>query len=171
MSANLEKKQLLVDEIKEKIEKAKTMVFVNYLGLTVNADTALRREFKASGCEYKVYKNRLMLKALNDLGIEGYSERLQGTLGVAFGYNDEVSVAKIMKKALKENAKMVFAFGIVEKQYADEANIMALANLPSKEVLVAKLLGTLSAPATRLCSVLNGTARALTIALNAIASK
>ena len=77
MSANLEAKKQIVSEIKDKLSKAKSVTFVDYRGLTVEEDTALRREFKKNGSEYKVYKNRLMLLALNELGIQGAEEYLQ----------------------------------------------------------------------------------------------
>ena len=171
MSVNQENKKLIVEEIKQKVEKAKSMVFIDYRGITVNNDTAMRREFVKNGCEYKIYKNRLVLRALNDLGITGYDEHLQGTLAVAFSYDDEVSAAKIAKKAVKENQSMSIAFGIVGKEFADENAVNALAQLPSREVLIAQLLGMLNAPATGLVSVLNGPARAMVYALNGIVKK
>ena len=84
MSANLEAKKLVVEEIKDKLSKSKSVTFVDYKGLTVAEDTAMRRQFKANGAEYKVYKNRLLLLALNELGIKGVEEYLQGTTAVAF---------------------------------------------------------------------------------------
>jgi len=90
---------------------------------------------------------------------------------VAFSFNDEVAAPKIAKKAVKENESMSIAFGIVGKEFADEKAIKALAELPSREVLIAKLLGMLNAPATGLVSVLNGPARAMVYALNGIAQK
>ena len=85
MSANLEAKKVLVEEIKEKINSAISLTFVDYCGLTVEEDTTMRRAFREAGVEYKVYKNRLMLKALNELGFTGYDDVLQGTTAVAFG--------------------------------------------------------------------------------------
>ena len=110
MSANLEAKKLVVEEIKEKFSKAKTLAFVDYRGLTVAEDTALRKKFRESGCEYKVYKNRLMLKALSDLGIECPANFLEGTTAVAIGYHDEVAPAKIVCSCAKETKKMVIKF-------------------------------------------------------------
>ena len=79
MNANLEAKQAIVEEIKEKIQKAKTVVFVDYRGITVEADTKMRAEIRKSGSEYKVYKNRLVVRALNELGFEGCEKYLEGT--------------------------------------------------------------------------------------------
>lgn len=171
MSANLEAKKLVVEEIKEKFSKAKTIAFVDYRGITVAEDTALRKKFRENGCDYKVYKNRLMLKALSDLGIECSANYLEGTTAVAIGYEDEVTPAKIACDFVKESKKMAIKFGILNGVCVDAANIEALATLPSKEELIAKLLGTLNNPASSLCRVLSAPARGVVVALNAIATK
>ena len=171
MSANLEAKKLVVEEIKDKFSRAKTLAFVDYRGFTVAEDTALRRKFRESGCEYKVYKNRLMLKALSDLGIECPTNFFEGTTAVAIGYDDEVAPAKIVCDCVKETKKMVIKFGILNGASVDAKNIEALAALPSKEELIAKLLGTLNNTASSLCRVLSAPTRGLVVALNAIATK
>ena len=171
MSANLEAKKVVVEEIKEKFSKAKTLAFVDYRGLTVAEDTALRKKFRTSGCDYKVYKNRLMLKALNDLGIECPASQLEGTTAVAIGYADEVAPAKIICDTIKQTNKLSIKFGILNGVSVDAGSIEALAKLPSKEELIAKLLGTLNNTAASLCRVLSAPTRGLAIALNAIATK
>ena len=171
MSANLEAKKELVNEIKDKLQKAKSVAFVDYRGLTVSEDTAMRRDFKANGSEYKVYKNRLMLLALNELGITGAESYLQGTSAVAFSYNDEVAGAKVVCDYATKTKKLAVKFGLLNGKIVESKEIEELAKLPSKEVLIAKLLGTLSGPATALCRVLNAPTRGLAIALNAIAEK
>lgn len=171
MSANLEAKKILVEEIKEKFSKAKTIAFVDYRGLTVAEDTALRKKFRENGCDYKVYKNRLMLKALSDLGIECPASHLEGTTAVAIGYQDEVTPAKIVCNCVKETKKMTIKFGILNGVSVDAHNIEALASLPSKEELIAKLLGTLNNTASSLCRVLSAPTRGLVVALNAVATK
>jgi len=171
MSANLEAKKLVVEEIKEKFSKAKTIAFVDYRGLTVAEDTALRKKFRAAGCEYKVYKNRLMFKALTELGIECPENYFEGTTAVALGYQDEVAPAKIICDTIKETKKMAVKFGILNGVSVDAHNIEELAKLPSKEELIAKLLGTLNNTASSLCRVLSAPARGLAVALNAIATK
>ena len=171
MSANQEKKKLIVEDIKEKIQNAKSMIFIDYTGLSVNNDIKMRREFRKNNCEYKVYKNRLVLRALNDLGITGFEDKLHNTLSVAFSFNDETDAARVAKKATEDNPTISIKFGIVDKQYVDEAGVKALAELPSREVLVAKLLSMLNAPATQLCGVLSANTRNLVYALDAIANK
>ena len=171
MSANLEAKKLVVEEIKEKFSKAKTIAFVDYRGITVAEDTALRKKFRQNGCDYKVYKNRLMLKALSDLGIECSQNYFEGTTAVAIGYDDEVAPAKIISDFIKNNNKMAIKFGILNGVSVDAHNIEALAKLPSKEELIAKLLGTLNNTASSLCRVLSAPTRGLVVALNAVATK
>lgn len=160
MSANLEAKKQVVEEIKEKFSKAKTIAFVDYRGLTVAEDTALRKKFREAGCDYKVYKNRLMLKALSDLGIECPANLLEGTTAVAIGYEDEIAPAKIACNCAKETKKMAIKFGILNGVSVSADNIEALAKLPSREELIAKLLFIFTNPM-----------RSLAVAVNEIAKK
>ncbi|HIT62087.1 MAG TPA: 50S ribosomal protein L10 [Candidatus Caccovivens faecavium] len=171
MSANFEAKKQLVEEIKEKFSKAKTLAFVDYRGLNVEEDTAMRKAFRENGCEYKVYKNRLMLKALSDLGIECSANYFEGTTAVAIGYADEVAPAKILCDTIGKTKKMAIKFGILNGVSVSASDIEALSKLPSKEELIAKLLGTLNNPITGLCRVLQAPTRGLAVALNAIATK
>lgn len=160
MSANLEAKKSVVEEIKNKIQKAKTVVFVDYRGMTVEADTKMRAEIRKSGSEYKVYKNRLVLRALNELGYTDCEKFLEGTNAVAFGYDDEIAPAKIVVNAKSDKCEMQVKFGIYNGKIVDDNAIKALAAIPSREVLVAKLLSMLTAPV-----------RGLAVALNEIAKK
>ena len=171
MSANFEAKKLIVEEIKEKLAKAKSVTFVDYNALTVAEDTAMRQEFKKNGAEYKVYKNKLLALALSESGINGCEEYLHGTTAVAFSYDDEVSGAKIACKTAKDTEKLTVKFGLLDGKVVDGKEIEALAKLPSKEVLVATLLGTLQAPISALARVLNAPVAGLARALNAIATK
>ena len=170
MSSNLEIKKELVGEIQDKISRAKSIAFVNYSGTTVAENTALRNSFRKSGAEFKVYKNRLVLRALNELGITGADDFLQGTNAIAFGFEDEIAPAKILVDAGKKT-KFKIVFGILGDKVASAEDMDALAKLASKEILLAKLLGLLSAPATGLVSVLSAPARGLAVALNAIGEK
>ena len=171
MSANLEAKKQIVEEIKDKLSKAKTVVFSNYNALTVAEDTEMRREFKKNGAEYKVYKNKLLLLALGELGIKGADEFLHGTTAVAFSYDDEVSGAKILCQTAEKTKKLEVKFGLLDGKLVDAKEIEELAKLPSKEVLVAKLLGTLNAPISALARVLIAPVTGLARALNAVAEK
>lgn len=171
MSANLEAKKQIVEEIKEKISKAKSIAFVDYRGLNVEKDTKLRQEFKKNGGEYKVYKNRLVLLALNQLGITGCEHHLEGTNAVIFSYNDEVSSPKVLYKAIETDKLLTVKFGIVDNKVVDANELNELSKLPSKEILVAKLLQVLSSPASMLVNVLSAPTRGLVVALSQIAEK
>ena len=133
---------------------------MDYRGLTAVEDTALRAAFRKANAEYKVYKNRLLLRALEELGMTGYDAILEGTTAVAFGYEDEVSTAKILVDTIKNTKKMQLKGGILDGKQIDVAMIETLAKIPSKEVLITQLLYVLQSPV-----------RGLAIALDAIANK
>ncbi len=160
MSANLNAKKELVEEIKSKIKKAKTVVVADYRGITVEQDTALRANFRKSGAEYKVYKNRLVLRALNELGFTGCESYLEGTNAIAFGYEDEIAPAKIVAGAKAENCEFLIKFGIYNGQVVDADEVKKLASIPPREVLLAQLVGMLSSPM-----------RGLAVCVKAIADK
>ena len=171
MSANLEAKKVLVEEIKNKIQGAKSIAFVDYRGLTAQEDTKMRKAFREAGADYRVYKNRLMLRALNDLGITGCEKFLEGTTAVAFSYDDEVSAPKILLNTIEEKKIMQFKFGVVDGKVLDAEGVKALATLPPKETLLAMLLGLLKAPARNLACVLNAPISALARGLKAVSEK
>lgn len=160
MNANLANKKELVEEIKGKLQAAKSVVFVDYSGLNVSEADKLRKEFRKNQAEYKVYKNRLLLRALEELGISGVDAHLNGTTSVAFSYEDQVSAAKIIADTIKETKKMSIKFGLLDGAVVDSNYVQKLSQLPTKEVLVAQLL-----------SVLNGPMSAFARALDAIKQK
>ena len=160
MNENLQNKMNVVSEIKDKLTKAKSVVFVDYKGINVSDDTKMRSEFRKNNSDYKVYKNRLVLKALNDLGYTGFESFLEGTTAFAFGYEDEVSACKVISTSMKDNENLKIKCGIVNGKMVDSAEVVKLGNLPSKETLIAQLL-----------CVLNGPARNLACTLKAISEK
>ncbi len=158
MSANLELKKELVEEIKSNFSKAKSIIFVDYRGITVAEDTALRKEFRENNVNYKVLKNRLLVRALDGLGITGYDAKMfEGTTAVAFS-DDEVAPARIFCKHQKDLDKMAIKFGIVNGQIMNKAQVEELSKIPSKDILIATLLGTLNAPISALARALNAIA-------------
>lgn len=158
MNANLQNKTQVVAEIKEKVEKAKSIVFIEYKGTNVAQDTKLRASFRKDGTEYKVYKNKLLLRALNELGKTGCDELLTGTTAVAFNYNDEVAPAKAVAEAMKDNSNLVFKFGYLNGEFVDASYVTKLSQIPSKEVLIAQLLTMLQAPVRGLACTLKAIA-------------
>lgn len=162
MSANLEAKKVVVEEIKARIEASKSVVFVNYNKLSVAEVSALRGEFKKAGCEYKVYKNTLVRKALNDLGYAQFDADLNGTTATIFS-KDEVSAAKVLSEQVKANKaleeKVVAKSALVDKAYVDKKGVAALAAIPSREILLAKMVGCLQSPISKLVYVLGALAK------------
>lgn len=171
MSANKELKVQVVEDIKAKIQNAKSVVLVKFAGLTVAEDTELRREFRKNNVEYKVLKNTLVRRAFNDLGVTDFDEDLNGPTSVAFGA-DETGASKVIIDAVKKyENKVSVKSAYVDGGRVDEAGVKALASMPSKEELIAKMLGSLQAPIANFVGVLSAMPRSLVIALNAIAEK
>ena len=171
MSANFEAKKVVVESIKEKIQNSKSVVFVKFNGLTVAEDTELRREFRKNNVEYKVLKNTLIRRAFNDLGITDFDEDLNGPTSVAFGM-DETGASKIIIDAVKKyENKVSVKSAFVDGGKVDVEGVKALAAMPSKEQLIAKMLGSLQAPISNFVGVLSAMPRSLVIALNAVAEK
>ncbi len=167
----LEEKKQVVAELAESLKVARTGVVVNYKGITVEADTKLRKELREAGCKYKVVKNTLLRIALEQAGIEGLDDVLNGTTAVAVHSEDYVIPAKILAKFSETHDKFEIKAGFIDGKPANPAEIKTLASLPSKEVLVAQALRGLNGPITGFVTVLNGTMKGLVVALNAIAEK
>ena len=167
----LQAKSQNIEEIKEKIAKAQSVVLVDYRGLNVEQLTELRSRYRKAGVEYKVYKNTMMRFAFKDSGLEGFNEFLKGPSAIAFGYDDPVQVAKITSEFAKANDNLDIKAGIVDGKVIDVEGVNSLASLPPREVLIAQVLGGFNAPIQGFANVLQGTIRGLAIALNAIAEK
>ena len=163
MSANVESKKLIVEEIKAKIQGSKSIVFADYNKLTVLEVTALRRKFKEVNCEYKVYKNTLVRRALNELGITDFDADLNGTTATVF-CADETSGAAVFAKETKANPaladKIMPKCAYVEEKYLDKDAVKALSLIPSKETLIAKMLGCFQSSLSKFVGVLDQIAKA-----------
>ncbi len=160
MSANFENKKLVVSEIEDLAKAAKSIVLVDYRGLTVAQATELRDTVRAAGGSYKVYKNRLMKIAFENQGIEFPANDFEGTTAVIFHGNDEVAPAKIALDGGKKYGNLKLKSGFVAGKYYNTAEITTLANIPSREILLAQLLGMLTNPM-----------RSLAVAVSEIAKK
>ena len=163
MSANVEAKKLIVEEIKAKVSESKSIVFADYNKLTVLEVTALRRKFKEANCAYKVYKNTLVRTALNELGITEFDADLNGTTATVF-CADETSGAAVFAKETKANPalveKIVPKCAYVENKYLDKEGVKALSAIPSKETLIAKMLGCFQSSLSKFVGVLDQIAKA-----------
>ena len=167
----LTKKKTEVEEISEKIKKAQSFVIADYRGISVSDDTQLRSELRKAGIEYKVIKNTLTRFAAKENGLEDLIPQLEGPTSIAISYTDPVAPAKLLSEYSKKNEKFVLKAGFVEGKVIDAEGVKALANVPSKEVLIAKMLGSFNSPMTGFVNVLNANIRGLVVALNAIAEK
>ncbi|MBQ6595438.1 MAG: 50S ribosomal protein L10 [Clostridia bacterium] len=143
MSNNKELKAAVVADIKSKFDRAKTVVLVDYRGLTVAEVTDLRNQMRQAGVEYCVLKNTMINLAITDMGIDGVKQHLEGPTAVAFGYEDVVAPAKILVEFAKKNKKLTVKCGVSDGGYIDVSGVEALAALPSREVLIARLMGSM----------------------------
>lgn len=167
----LEAKKAIVEELVGKLKSACAGVLVNYKGITVAQDTALRKELRDAGIEYLVVKNTLLKRAAEIVGIGEISSVLEGTTAIAISKDDHIGAAKILCKFADNNDFYKVKIGFVEGKVISEKEVHSLAKLPPKEVLIAQVLSGLNSPITGLVTVLGGTMKSLVVALNAIAEK
>lgn len=144
--AILKQKQDIVQEIEDKIKNSHSLVLVDYRGLTVEEVTNLRNEYRKNNVDYKVYKNTLMKFAFDNLGYRDFAEVLKGPSAVAFSLEDVTSSAKVTNDFAKTNDKLKIKAGIVDGKVLDVAGVISLASIPSREVLLTKLLGSIKSP-------------------------
>ena len=143
MSNNLEMKKTVVAGIKEKFEKAQTVVLVDYRGLTVAEDTELRNQLRKAGVEYAVLKNTMISRAIEGMNVDEMHASLEGPTAVAFGYEDMIAPAKILSEFAKKSKKLTIKCGVCDGAYLNADGVEALASLPSKEFLIAKIMGSM----------------------------
>jgi large subunit ribosomal protein L10 len=167
----LNQKRAVVGDISSKMKAAKAMVFADYRGLTVEQDTELRNALRKAGVEYKVVKNTLTRLAANENGLEGLDSFLNGPTAMASSDKDPVAPAKVLNEYAKKYEKLELKVGVVEGKIIDIDGIKSLADLPSREVLIARVLGGFNAPISGFVNVLNGNLRGLVVALKAIADQ
>lgn len=140
----LEQKKQVVSDITEKLRNAKSVVLVEYKGLSVEKATELRNKCREVGVEYKVYKNTLMRFAFEELGFKDITPNLEGPNAIAISFNDEVSAAKVTNDFAKtSNDTVVLKAGIADGKVLNADEVKALASVPAREVLIAQLAGVL----------------------------
>ncbi|MDR2167287.1 MAG: 50S ribosomal protein L10 [Clostridiales bacterium] len=142
----IEKKQVIVQEIKEKLTKASSIVLVNARGLTVEQDTVLRRKLRDEGVDYKVYKNTMINFAVQGTDFAQISEHLEGPTTLAICYEDPTAAARIISGEKKAMPVLEFKAAVIENTLYDAAGVTAIANIPSREVLLGRLLGSIKSP-------------------------
>ena len=151
----LQQKKQFVADFSEKLKTAVAGVVIDYRGLTVEEDTALRRNFREAGVDYTVIKNSLLGFAVKEAGLSGFEEILHGPTAIAYHTEDMVAPAKIAADYIKKNNKISIKLGFMEGNVITLDEVNTLASTPSKEVLIAKLMGSLNAPASSLARLLD----------------
>lgn len=162
---NKSKKKALVKELADKFGKAKITIFSDFHGISVAKLQALRKSLKKDVAEYKVSKKTLLDRALAENEKSVKTKELQGELGVTFGYADEVTPAKTLVKFRKGNETFKILGGLLGSRILTEKDVMALAKLPSREIMLATVVGTLSSPIRALATALQGNIRNLVVVL------
>ncbi len=155
--AKVELKKPVVDEIAESVKGAESVVLVAYSGINVENDTALRKELREAGVHYKVYKNTMMNFAFKDTEFEPLCALLEGPNAIAVSKDDATAPARIIAKYAnaKKVPTMKMMGGVVEGKFYDEKAVAALATVPSREELLAKLFGSMQSPVSNLARVLS----------------
>lgn len=160
-----------VEDTKDRLRRSKCLVVTDYRGLTVAEMTDLRNRLRAEGVEYKIVKNRLAKIALRDSGMDTMDTYLKGTTALAFGIKDPVGPAKVLTGYAKDNAKLKVLAGLMDNRVLDVAALTELSKMPSREMLLSRLLGSLSSPVQKLAYALNQTVAKVVYALDAVARK
>ncbi len=170
----LSEKKAMVQELAEKLKRSSAGVLVDYKGITVAQDTALRVEMRQNNVEYFVIKNTLLRFAAEEAGLPDLIPVLKGTTSIALCEDDPVAAARVVasfSKKVKEQNKFTIKLGFVDGKVISAEEVKALAELPSKEVLIATVLGTLMAPIRGLATVLDANISGLARVVQAIADK
>ena len=159
---NKTEKTEMIAEIKQYLEKASGVYLVNYNGINVADISELRRKFKKEGVTYKVFKNTLFKRAIDEVnGYDKFKDKLVGMLGVAFAGENFVAPAKIIKEYFKYNKKFVFKGCYIESEFYDEDKLDILASMPNKEEVMAGIIGSIASPATGIVGSINAVLRDL----------
>ncbi len=147
---NLLEKQAIVKEIKGKLEKAQSAVIIDYMGINVAQATVMRKKLRDAGVDYTVYKNTFMSRAVKGTEFEKLDELFKGPSALAVGYDDAIAPAKILNDVMKEFKKMAFKGGVIEGHFYDSEGVKEIAGLPGREELIAKFMGSVQSPLSKL---------------------
>lgn len=161
-------KELTVQTLTEKFKKNNCVLLTEYRGLTVSEISELRSKLRPAKCEYNVVKNTLSKRALKGLKLDAFSELFEGPTAIAIDQGDPVQAAKILVDFSKEHAKLKIKAALLGDKLLSESEVKSLASLPSREVLLSKLVWLLKSPVQNLVYVLNGNTQKLVYVLEAI---
>ena len=157
--ANVEAKQPVVQEISNLLSDAQAAVLVDYMGITVEDDTQLRKQLREAGVTYRVYKNTLMKIAMKGTPYEALADDLKGPSAIAVSSEDATAPARIIAEFAKKHDKVSLKAGVVDGNYYNEADIKVVATIPGREVLLSRLLGSLQSPMANFARVIDQIAK------------
>ncbi len=146
MKEAYKQKQIIIDEIKDKFERAESAVVIDYMGITVAEADEMRKKLREAEVDYTVYKNTLVKRAIEGTKYEALGDILEGPSGFAFSYDDATAPARVLNDARKAYKKMEFKGGIIEGEYFDKENIEKIAAIPSRDTLISKFMGSIQSP-------------------------
>ncbi len=139
-------KQVIIDEIKDKFERAESAVVIDYMGITVAQADAMRKNLREANVDYTVYKNTLVKRAIEGTEYAALAEVLEGPSALAFSYDDATAPARVLNDSIKEYKKMAFKGGVVEGAVYNKEEIEQIAAIPSRDVLISKFMGSIQSP-------------------------
>ena len=150
-----QEKQVIIDEIKEKLENAEAAVVIDYMGITVAEADAMRKQLREADVDYTVYKNTLVKRAIEGTKYEGLADALAGPSALAISQTDATAPARVLNKVMNEYKKMEFKAGVIEGELLDAEGIKAVAEIPSRDELIAKFMGSIQSPIANFARVIN----------------
>lgn len=165
---DIEAKKLIVQKLKERLDRSKVVILTDYKGLDVGTVTELRSRLRAAQVEFQVIKNTMLRRASEGSPVEPIKEYFKGPSAIAVSYDDPVTLAQILSDFAKSNDKLEIKIGVMGGKVMDPAMIKALATLPSREVLLATVLATMQAVPTSLVRALSDVPRRMLNVLQAI---
>ena len=142
-------KQVIIDEIKEKLDGAQSAVVIDYMGTTVAQADAMRKKLREANVDYTVYKNTLIKRAIEGTEFAPLAEVLDGPSAIAISKEDATAPARVLKEVIDEFKKMEFKAGVVEGNFFDQEGIKEIASIPSRDVLIAKFMGSIQSPVSK----------------------
>ena len=150
-----QEKQVIIDEIKAKLENAEAAVVIDYMGITVEEANSMRKQLREADVDYTVYKNTLVKRAIEGTKYEGLADALAGPSALAISQTDATAPARVLNKVMKEFKKMEFKAGVIEGELFDAAGVQAIADIPSRDELIAKFMGSIQSPIANFARVIN----------------
>ena len=153
-----QQKQVIIDEIKAKLETAQSAVVIDYMGITVEQADAMRKKLREANVDYTVYKNTLMKRAIEGTAYAPLADVLDGPSAIAISAEDATAPARVLNEIIKDFKKMEFKAGVVEGEFYDKAGIEQIAEIPSREVLIAKFMGSIQSPVSKFVRTLQAIA-------------